>query len=41
MGLIDFYNTVNDIAFYTDIFIFVTLLLFELYVLIKLNFKID
>ena len=41
MGVMDFYNTVNDIAFYTDILIFMILLLFEFLALFKLNFKID
>ena len=41
MGLIEFNNTINQIAFYTDILIFGILLSVELLVLIKLKFKID
>ncbi len=41
MGLMDFNNTINQIAFYTDILIFATLLPIELLVYLKLNFKID
>ena len=37
----DFNNTINLIAFYTDILIFAILLPIELLVYLKLNFKID
>ena len=37
----DFNNTINQIAFYTDLLIFATLLPIELLVYLKLKFKID
>ena len=41
MGLIEFNNAINEIALYTDIIIFAILLPLELFVLVKLKFKID